>query len=412
MTMKILVVNSGSSSLKCRLYEIGENGARSLATGAASKIGFENGSVKCMSDSGRIIEFAVRVDDHSDALRQILDQFSGEMPEVVKSLKEIDGAGHRVVHGGEQFFEPVIIDDRTIRSINQYSDLAPLHNPVNIEGIQACRRLMPDIPQVAVFDTSFHQSMPATAYTYAVPKEFYEKFGIRRYGFHGISHEYVFYETCRFLKTEPGGFKAIICHIGNGASITAVDGGKVKDTSMGLTPLEGLVMGTRSGDIDPSIIFYLTRNKGLDLYEVEEILNKKSGLLGVSGLSSDVRDILKAYGKNDPAASLALDIYVYRIIKYIGAYTSALDGADAVVFTGGVGENSREVRRMIAQKLGWLGINFDENYNRNAQGECRLLTKENSPVKLLVVPTDEEYMILRKTYEKLKQIKLMVLRGV
>lgn len=399
----ILVVNSGSSSLKCQLFEISKGKKESLAAGIVSNIGLDGGRVTCRTKTGDQKKIDQHVADHNEAIGLILKLLCDPTLQIIATLDKIDAIGHRVVHGGEDFFESVLIDDRVIRIIEKHSELAPLHNPANREGIISCRMLMPDTPQVAVFDTAFHQTMKPEAYIYAIPYEYYRRYGIRRYGFHGTSHKYVFHETATVLKTDPKKLKAIICHIGNGASITAVSGGNVVDTSMGFTPLEGLMMGTRSGDIDPSIVLYLSGKENLGTSEIEELLNKKSGLLGVSGVSSDMRDILKAAENGNASARLALDIYVYRVIKYIGAYTSALNGVDAVVFTAGVGERSALVRKMIAVRLAWLGVDLDEAKNDDACGTATVISKPNSRVKMLVIPTDEEYMIALDTYNQIQR---------
>jgi len=397
--MKILVLNCGSSSLKCQLFEISGDSIKNLAAGIVSRIGLDKGLVFCESNAGEKKELSQNVTDHNEAAGLILQLLCNSSLHIIVSLDEIEAVGHRVVHGGEDFFESVRIDDSVIRAIDKYSDLAPLHNPVNKEGILACQKLMPGTPQVAVFDTAFHQTMKPDAYMYAIPYEYYKRYGIRRYGFHGTSHKYVFYETANFLSVDPEKLRAIICHIGNGVSITAVSGGRVVDTSMGFTPLEGLMMGTRSGDIDPSIILYLSGKENLELDELEELLNKRSGLLGISGVSSDMRDILNAAGDDDSLAVLALNIYVYRIVKYIGAYTAALNGTDAIVFTAGVGERSKEIRKMVIAKLSWLGAELDEEKNDAACDTAQVISTKASHVKVLVVPTDEEKMIAKDTYK-------------
>ena len=330
--------------------------------------------------------------NHEVAVRVILDNLTSEKYGCIKDFGEIDAVGHRIVHGGEKFNTSVIITDEVIAKVKECYDLAPLHNPANITGIEAISAIMPDVPQVGVFDTAFHQTMPAYAYMYALPYEAYEKYGIRRYGFHGTSHRYVARRACDFLGLDYEAQRIITCHIGNGGSITAVKDGKSVDTSMGLTPVEGLMMGTRCGDVDPAALLYIQQKEGFSTADMQKLINKKSGVLGVSGVSSDMRDIENAVAAGNERAQLALDMYEYRITKYIGAYTAALGGVDVIVFTGGVGENQTGTREKICRQLEFLGIDFDAEKNKT-RGEEIELTRQGSKVRVVVIPTDEEYMI-------------------
>lgn len=386
--MKILVINCGSSSFKFRLFGMNNDCVDTFFSGFFDATDFEK--------SGKEEEFS-----HSRAAQLALKALMDSDAGVISSLDEITAVGHRVVHGGEKFVAPVVIDPDVIKAIEACSVLAPLHNPINLEGIRAAQWLLPDIPHVAVFDTAFHQSLEPDAYLYAIPYEYYTRHGIRRYGFHGSSHKYVFYEAAAFLDKDPEKFKAVICHLGSGASISAVHGGKVVDTSMGFTPLEGLVMGTRCGDLDPSIPFFIARKTGISFDEIEDTLNKKSGLLGISGCSSDMRQVLEAAESGDTRAKTAVDIYVHRVIKYIGAYVSVLDGADAVVFTAGIGEYSPDIRKRIMDRLSWLGIKPDGKMNQKAVAQKILISKKGSRTSVLVIPTDEEQEIAKQTFEKI-----------
>ena len=336
------------------------------------------------------------IPEHQTAIEFILDTITGAEYGAIKSLDEIGAVGHRVVHGGEKFNESVLITPQVIDAIKQCSEMAPLHNPANLKGIETIASILPNVPQVAVFDTAFHQTMPAYAYMYGTPYEAYEKYGVRRYGFHGTSHRYVSARVCQFLGIKPEGTKIITCHVGNGGSITAVKDGKSIDTSMGFTPLEGLLMGTRSGDIDAGAVTYLMDKEGLDTKGISDYLNKKSGVAGISGLSSDMRDIEAADKAGMPKAVLAMSMYSYKIKKYIGAYTAALGGVDVIVFTGGVGENQIGLRAQICKELAFMGIELDEKAN-DTKGEEIVITTPNSKVKVVVVPTDEEFMIASDT---------------
>ena len=391
--MKILVVNSGSSSLKYQLIEMENESV--LAKGVCERIGQEH-SALVHEYNGQKIKMEVSMPTHSEAIKFVLDALVDKEHGVIKSMSDIAAVGHRVLHGGEEFKESVKIDDETLKRIASNIDLGPLHMPANIMGIEACRAAMPNAPQVAVFDTTFHSTMPDYAYMYAIPYADYKKYKIRKYGFHGTSHLFITGEIKKYLGKNK--FKAVICHLGNGASVSAVKDGKCIDTSMGLTPLEGLVMGTRSGDIDPAVIEYLMDKTGMDIHEATNYLNKKSGVDGISGVGSDFRDIMAAVESGNDRARLALGMFSYRVKKYIGAYAAALGGLDCVVFTGGIGEHTKEVRERVMSGLEFLGIEFDEKANSNTvRGSVTLLSKPGSKVKVYIIPTNEELVIARET---------------
>ncbi|MDD6622827.1 MAG: acetate kinase [Bacteroidales bacterium] len=389
--MKILVLNCGSSSVKYKLIDLDGANQNVMAEGGVEKLGLPDSFLK-FKYNGEKVTITTSMPNHEVAVRVILDNLTSEKYGCIKDFGEIDAVGHRIVHGGEKFNTSVIITDEVIAKVKECYDLAPLHNPANITGIEAISAIMPDVPQVGVFDTAFHQTMPAYAYMYALPYEAYEKYGIRRYGFHGTSHRYVARRACDFLGLDYEAQRIITCHIGNGGSITAVKDGKSVDTSMGLTPVEGLMMGTRCGDVDPAALLYIQQKEGFSTADMQKLINKKSGVLGISGVSSDMRDIENAVAAGDPRAQLALDMYEYRITKYIGAYTAALGGVDVIVFTGGVGENQTGTREKICRQLEFLGIDFDAEKNKT-RGEEIELTREGSKVRVVVIPTDEEYMI-------------------
>ena len=399
--MKILVVNCGSSSLKYQLINsdteevlIDSATEEVSASGQCERIGLDG--IFSIKVNGKKIEKEVDIPDHSVGMKTVLDALVDPEHAVLKSLDEIEAIGHRVVHGGEKFSSSVLIDEEVIREIDECSALAPLHNPANILGIRACQKIMPGVPNVAVFDTAFHQTMPAKAYLYGIPKEYYEKYGIRRYGFHGTSHAFVSERLAELAGLDINNSKMIICHIGSGASISAVVNGKSVDTSMGMTPLEGLVMGTRSGDIDPAIVEFICNKEGKSVSEVLTMLNKKSGVLGISGLSNDYRDLLEGEENGNQDAHNALDVLVYRIIKYIGAYHVAIGGADAIALTAGAGENNFVVRGRIVEGLSALGIKLNEAAN-TVRGEELLLSTPDSTIPVWVVPTNEELRIARET---------------
>ncbi|PNR97088.1 acetate kinase [Petrotoga sp. 9PWA.NaAc.5.4] len=395
--MKILVINSGSSSIKYQLLDMEKETV--LAKGLVERIGIEGSRIiHRVNDEKYTLEIAIK--DHDQGLSEVLKLLTSEKFNVISSLKEIDVVGHRVVHGGERFSSSVIINKEVLDSIEMISFLAPLHNPANVSGIKAAIELLPNVPQVAVFDTAFHQTMPKTSYLYAIPYEYYERFKIRRYGFHGTSHKYVSTRTAQILEKDIESLKIITAHIGNGASIAAVKYGKSVDTSMGFTPLEGLVMGTRSGDLDPAIVSFLAQEEGITAKEVIDILNKKSGVYGLTkGFSSDMRDIEDNALAGDKVCRLALDIYEYRIAKYIGAYAAAMNGVDVITFTAGVGENSPITREEICENyLTYLGIKIDKEKN-NFKGLERIISTPDSKVTVVVVPTNEELMIAREAKE-------------
>ena len=389
--MKILVLNCGSSSVKYKLIDLDGVNQNVMAEGGVEKLGLPDSFLK-FKFNGEKVTITTSMPNHEVAVRVILDNLTSEKYGCIKDFGEIDAVGHRIVHGGEKFNTSVIITDEVIAKVKECYDLAPLHNPANITGIEAISAIMPDVPQVGVFDTAFHQTMPAYAYMYALPYEAYEKYGIRRYGFHGTSHRYVARRACDFLGLDYEAQRIITCHIGNGGSITAVKDGKSVDTSMGLTPVEGLMMGTRCGDVDPAALLYIQQKEGFSTADMQKLINKKSGVLGVSGVSSDMRDIENAVAAGNELAQLALDMYEYRITKYIGAYTAALGGGDVIVFTGGVGENQTGTREKICRQLEFLGIDFDAEKNKT-RGEEIELTRQGSKVRVVVIPTDEEYMI-------------------
>lgn len=394
--MKILVLNCGSSSVKYKLID--SDSKKVLAEGGVEKIGLPDSFLKFKRPDGSKETIVVDMPDAKEAVRQVLKVLTDENYGVIKSYDEIQAVGHRVVHGMEKFNKSVLITPEVIEKVKECYPVAPLHNPANITGIEAVTDILPDVPQVAVFDTAFHQTMPAKAYMYALPYEDYEKYGVRRYGFHGTSHRYVSRRACDFLGLPYEKERIITCHIGNGASITAIKNGVSVDTSMGLTPTEGLMMGTRVGDVDPGALVYLMKRLNLDADGLMDLINKKSGVVGVSGLSSDMRDIENAVANGDPMATLALDMYEYRILKYIGAYTAVLGGVDVIVFTGGVGENQTGTREKICRQLEYLGVTFDAEANKT-RGQEIVISGPDSKVKVVVIPTDEEMMIARDTAE-------------
>lgn len=390
--MKILVVNCGSSSLKFQLID-SETEAVSAA-GLCERIGLDGAFTYKRNEEK--IEKEIDLPDHSVAIQVVLDALLDQETGVLSSLSEIHAVGHRLVHGGEKFSSSVVITDKVIQAIESCNDLAPLHNPANLLGVRACQKVMPDVPNVAVFDTAFHQTMPKKAYLYGLPKKYYEEYGVRRYGFHGTSHSFVSVRLAELAGLDIHDSKLIICHIGSGASISAVKNGKSIDTSMGMTPLEGLVMGTRSGDIDPAIIEYICGKENITVGEMTTILNKQSGSLGLSGISNDYRDLMTAMQNGNEDAKNAVEVMVYRVLKYIGAYYVALGGADAIALTAGVGENNLEIREMILNGLGAIGVVPDPEANVD-RGEERLLTKPESKVAVWAVPTNEELAIARET---------------
>ena len=391
--MNILVINCGSSSLKFQLID--SETEKCIAKGLCERIGIEGSRITYTPDGGEKEQTVTPMPDHTEAIRLVLEALTNPKTGVVKSLDEI-GVGHRIVHGGEKFAASTIITDEVMKAIEECNDLAPLHNPANLIGINACKKLMPTTPMVAVFDTAFHQTMPEEAYMYGLPYEYYEKYKIRRYGFHGTSHSFVSKKAAEVMEKPYEELKTIVCHLGNGSSVTAVMNGQSVDTSMGMTPLEGLVMGTRSGDIDPAIMEFIAKKENIDIAGIMNVLNKKSGVEGVSGVSSDFRDLEAAAKAGNKRAELAIDVFAYRVAKYVGAYTAAMNGVDNIVFTAGIGENCALVRTKVCSYLGYLGITIDEEAN-GKRGEEIVISTPDSKVKVLVVPTNEELAIARET---------------
>lgn len=398
--MNILVINCGSSSLKFQLIDAETE--KLIAKGLCERIGIEGSQIVYQPAGGTKEDTVTPMPDHTRAIELVLEALTNEKTGVVKSLQEIGAVGHRIVHGGEKFAASTVITDEVIEAIKACNDLAPLHNPANLIGIDACRKLMPNTPMVGVFDTAFHQTMPKEAYLYGLPYEYYEKYQVRRYGFHGTSHSYVSKRAAELLGRKYEDMKIIVCHLGNGASISAVDGGKCVDTSMGLTPLEGLIMGTRSGDIDPAIIEFIAHKENKNIDEVMTVLNKKSGVLGLSdNLSSDFRDLEKSYLAGEDRGLRTIRTFAYRVAKYIGAYTAVMNGVDAICFTAGVGENSPLVRSLACERLGYLGITLDKDKNEKRGEELEVSTPD-SGVKVMVIPTNEELAIARETFALVK----------
>lgn len=401
--MKILVLNCGSSSVKYKLIDTDTD--VTMAEGGVEKIGLEDGFLKFKKPDGSKEIKQLGLIDHKAAVMAILENLTDPTVGCIKSFDEIDAVGHRVVHGGEKFASSVLITDEVIQQVKDCYDLAPLHNPANITGIEAITALLPDVPQVGVFDTAFHQTMPARSFMYAIPYEYYKNDGVRRYGFHGTSHRYVSQRAAEILGEPIEKLKMVTCHIGNGGSITAVDGGKSIDTSMGLTPTEGLMMGTRTGDIDPGAITYLMTKHGMSAADVQTLINKKSGVAGISGISNDMREIEAAVNAGDPRAKLALDMYELRILKYVGAYAAEMGGLDVIVFTGGVGENQTGVRENVCEPLKFMGVEIDKELNAVTRGTETIISTPSSRVKVLIVPTDEELTIARDTQDIVSKLK-------
>ena len=398
--MNVLVINCGSSSLKYQLIDSETENV--LAKGLCERIGIDGRLVYQKAGCDKEITEAA-MPTHKEAIQMVLDALTNDKTGAIGSLKEVNAIGHRVVHGGEKFASSAVITDEMIKAVEECNDLAPLHNPANLIGIRVCAELMPGVPQVGVFDTAFHQTMPAKAYLYGLPLEFYKKYKVRRYGFHGTSHSFVSKRAVEFLGLDKDNSKVIVCHLGNGSSISAVVNGKCVDTTMGLTPLEGVVMGTRSGNIDPAIMEFIAKKENLDIDGVMEVLNKKSGVFGISGgLSSDFRDLTDAMNAGDKKAKIAMDVFSYRVAKYIGSYAAAMNGVDDIVFTAGIGENDDYVREEVCKYLGYLGVDFDSEVNTGLRGKEAELTKEGSKVKVFVIPTNEELAIARETLALVK----------
>lgn len=393
--MNILVINCGSSSLKYQLID--NDSEKVLAKGLCERIGISGSAITHQPAGGEKVTTETDMPNHTVAVNMVIGKLTDREVGVIGSLSEIDAVGHRIVHGGEKFAASVILTDEIIKQVEECNDLAPLHNPANLVGINSCKEVMPDVPMVGVFDTAFHQTMPKKAYMYGLPYEYYEKYKVRRYGFHGTSHDFVSRRAAQLLGRESRELRTIVCHLGNGASVSAVKYGESVDTSMGLTPLEGLIMGTRSGDMDPAIIPFISEKEGLSAGEVIDVCNKKSGVLGLSdNLSSDFRDLAEAAAEGNEKAKTALETYAYRVGKYIGAYAAAMNGVDVIVFTAGAGENNAEVRKLIGQYIGFLGTNIDEERNK-VRGKEIILSDEGSRVVTMVVPTNEELAIARET---------------
>ena len=391
--MNVLVINCGSSSLKYQL--INSDSEAVIAKGLCERIGID-GRLTYQPTGGEKSVQDLPMPTHTEAIQYVINALTDAETGVVASLEEIGAVGHRVVHGGEKFASSTVINEEVLKAIEECNDLAPLHNPANLIGIDACQKLMPGTPMVAVFDTAFHQTMPAEAYMYGLPYEYYEKYKVRRYGFHGTSHSFVSARVAEILGRPYDATKTIVCHLGNGASISAVLNGKSVDTSMGLTPLEGLVMGTRSGDIDPAILEFLAKKENMDVVQLVNVLNKKSGVHGLSGISSDFRDLAAGAAEGNKRAQIALDVFCYRVAKYVGSYVAAMNGVDAIAFTAGIGENDGSVREKVCSYLGYLGIEIDKEAN-GKRGEEIVISTPDSKVKVLVVPTNEELAIARET---------------
>ncbi len=393
--MNVLVLNCGSSSVKYKLFQMPEG--KVLAQGGVEKLGLSDSFLKLKLPSGEKVVLEKDMPEHTVAIDFILKTITGSEYGCIKSLSEIDAVGHRLVHGGDKFSESVVITDAVVESVKQCIDLAPLHNPSTLKGVAAVTELIPGVPQVGVFDTAFPQTMPQRAFMYALPYEYYEKYGVRRYGFHGTSHRFVSKRACEFLGLDYNKARIITAHIGNGASMCAIKEGKCIDTTMGLTPTEGLMMGTRVGDVDPGALVFIGEKEGLSMAQLSEVINKKSGVLGVSGVSSDMREIEEAISQGNERAKLALEMYDYRIRKYVGAFTAAMGGLDLLIFTGGVGENQTTTREYVCEDMQYMGIEIDKELNAKIHGDEALLSTKESKVKVVVIPTDEELMIALDT---------------
>lgn len=393
--MNVLVLNCGSSSVKYKLFQMPEG--KVLAQGGVEKLGLSDSFLKLKLPSGEKVVLEKDMPEHTVAIDFILKTITGSEYGCIESLSEIDAVGHRLVHGGDKFSESVVITDAVVESVKQCIDLAPLHNPSTLKGVAAVTELIPGVPQVGVFDTAFPQTMPQRAFMYALPYEYYEKYGVRRYGFHGTSHRFVSKRACEFLGLDYNKARIITAHIGNGASMCAIKEGKCIDTTMGLTPTEGLMMGTRVGDVDPGALVFIGEKEGLSMAQLSEVINKKSGVLGVSGVSSDMREIEEAISQGNERAKLALEMYDYRIKKYVGAFTAAMGGLDLLIFTGGVGENQTTTREYVCEDMQYMGIEIDKELNAKIHGDEALLSTKESKVKVVVIPTDEELMIALDT---------------
>jgi acetate kinase len=402
--MKIIIINCGSSSIKYQLFDLATR--EILARGQVEKIGLHGSFIRHERNDGDQVTLEGEIVDHQAGIEYMLGLLTSKKRGSLKSFDEIDAVGHRVVHGGEKFHDSMLITQEVIKGVEDCIDLAPLHNPPNLKGIYAIQSLLPKVPQVATFDTAFHQTMPDYAYMYAIPYSLYKKYGLRRYGFHGSSHRYVAKRACEILGKKAEDLKLITCHLGNGASMTAIKGGRSVDTSMGLTPVEGLIMGTRTGDLDLGVLIYIMQKEEIGLNAINTLINKHSGMLGVTGVSSDMREIeTEACEKKNERAILGLSMYHYRIKKYIGSYMAALGGADAIVFTGGIGENATRSRQEICKGLEYMGIELDQVKNKAARGKEAIISKDSSRVKLMVIPTNEELVIAEDTARIIKELK-------
>jgi len=402
--MIVLVLNCGSSSIKYQVIDMA-NDSKLLAKGIVERVGLADGILTHKPEGKEKYEVFEPIPDHNVGINLILDALVDKEHGVISNINDIVAVGHRVAHGGEFFTESSLINDRVKSEIEKCIELAPLHNPANLKGILSMEKLLPGVPQVAVFDTSFHQTMPNFSYLYAIPYEYYEKYKIRRYGFHGTSHKFVAQKACRILGMDFNNCKIITCHLGNGASIAAIKNGKSVDTSMGFTPVEGLIMGTRSGDVDPGVLLFLAEKENLSIKQVNDVINKKSGVQGISGLSSDMRDLENASAAGNERAQLAIDMYYYRVKKYVGAYAAVMDGVDLIIFTGGIGENDDNIRAHVSEAIDFMGVDFDAEANKGVRGKDKLLTKPNSRVKVMSITTNEELVIATDTANIVSKLK-------
>ncbi len=400
--MIILVLNCGSSSIKYQLFNM-DNNAEVIAKGMVERIGFTDAVISHKPTGKSKHKQVLPIMDHTTGINMVMAALVDKEHGVIKKVEEINAVGHRVVQGGEKYQESVLITKEVIHDIEACIDLAPLHNPANLKGIISIDNLLPGIPQIAVFDTSFHQSMPPHAFMYAVPREYYEKYGVRKYGYHGTSHKYVYRRASEILNRDTRDMKVVSCHLGNGASVTAIEHGKSLDTSMGFTPVDGLIMGTRTGDIDPGVLLFLADKEHLSLKGLSNMINKRSGMMGISEISSDMRDLELAYYEGNERANLALTMYAYRVKKFIGAYAAIMNGLDLVIFTGGIGENDFNIRRMITQNMDYIGLDFDEPGNHGVKGEDKIISKADSRVTAMVIKTNEELVIASDTFKILEK---------
>jgi len=401
--MIILVLNCGSSSIKYQLFDMEEKASTVIAKGMVERIGFTDAIISHKPTGKDKYKNISPIMDHSTGINLIMEALVDSEHGVIDKVEEIVAVGHRVVQGGEKYKESVLITKEVIQDVEACVDLAPLHNPANLKGIISIDTLLPGIPQVAVFDTSFHQSMPPHAYMYAIPREYYETYGVRKYGYHGTSHKYVYKRASEIMNKDTRDMKVVSCHLGNGASVTAIEHGRSMDTSMGFTPVDGLIMGTRTGDIDPGVLLFLADKEHLSLKGISNMINKKSGMMGISEISSDMRDLEMAYYEGNERANLALTMYAYRVKKFIGAYAATMNGLDLVIFTGGIGENDFNIRRMICQNMEYLGLDFDEPENHGIKGEDKIISKPESRTTAMVIKTNEELVIATDTFKILEK---------